>query len=87
MSYQVLLSQTFRKQYAGLEKGEQKRIKNTLFELEKDPFTPRSSADIKPLSGTNPKKYRLRVGDFRVIYSIEGGDVKRIEVFRRGKEY
>ena len=87
MSYQVLLSNTFRKQYSNLETEEQKRIKKGLFELEKDPLDPRPSADIKPLTATNPKKYRLRVGNFRIIYLIDSDFVKIIEVFRRGKGY
>jgi len=87
MKYQVLLSDTFRKQYFNLKKEEQKRVKTALYELEKDPYDPRPSADIKPLTATNPKKYRLRVGDFRIIYFIEADFVKVIEIFRRGKGY
>lgn len=87
MTYRVLLSYTFKKYYSGLEKEEQKRIKKALFELETDPFKPRPSADIKPLTATNPKKYRLRVGNFRVIYIIDNESVQVIEVFKRGKGY
>ena len=87
MRYQVLLSQNFKKHYSGLEKEEQKRIKKALYELETDPFNPRPTADIKPLTATKPRKYRLRVGNFRVIYFIESESVRVIEVFRRGKGY
>ena len=87
MTYQVLVSQTFQKQFHNLGEDEQKRIKNALYALEIDPFEPRSGADIKPLTNTNPKKYRLRIGNFRVIYLIEGDIVKVIEVFKRGQGY
>ncbi|WP_371415193.1 type II toxin-antitoxin system RelE/ParE family toxin [Methanogenium sp. MK-MG] len=76
-----------KKHYSGLEKDEQKRIKKALYELETDPFDPRLTADIKPLTATNPRKYRLRVGNFRVIYTIDNESVQVIEVFRRGKGY
>jgi len=50
---------------------EQQRVRQGLTALGEDPFTPRSGADIKPIQQTVPKKYRLRIGEFRIIYSIE----------------
>ena len=65
----------------------QKRIKSALKELEPDPYTPRTGADIKPLVNTEPQKYRLRVGNYRIIYLIEEQSVKVIEVFKRERGY
>ena len=85
--YQVFLSRTFQKQYKKLSKDMQKRIKKSLKELEKDPISPRSGADIKPLEDTDPQKHRIRVGDYRLIYRIEGTEVKVIEIFIRSRGY
>ncbi len=89
MSYQILVSTTFKKELESLENEVQERIKSSLENLESDPYRPRSGADIKKLSGTTPTKYRLRVGDYRVIYTVEKQDktVKVIEVFTRGRGY
>jgi len=85
--YKILISRTFQKQYHSLEKKAQKRIRKALSELEKNPFEARSGADIKMLKDTKPRKHRIRVGDFRIIYLVEKKIVKVIEVFRRGRGY
>jgi mRNA-degrading endonuclease RelE of RelBE toxin-antitoxin system len=87
MMYRVLGSHTFRKQYNNVSKDMQKRIKKGLKELEKDPFNPRSGADIKPVKDTDPQKHRLRIGEYRLIYRVEGTDVKMVELFLRGRGY
>jgi mRNA interferase RelE/StbE len=85
--YSVFVSCTFQKQFHSLQKQLQKRIRNALKELEINPNQPGSGADIKPLTSTNPQKHRLRVGDYRIIYMIEGNTVYAIEIFRRSKGY
>jgi mRNA-degrading endonuclease RelE of RelBE toxin-antitoxin system len=83
--YRILVSGTFQSQFGSFSHEEQIRIRNGLPVLAEDPYTPRSGADIKPLQQTVPKKYRLRIGDFRIIYAIQDNDVKIIETFRRGQ--
>lgn len=83
--YTVLVSRTFQRQFNALNNNIRVRIKSALKELEKDPFEPRPGADIKSIKGTKPQKYRLRVGDYRIIYRIESTIVKIIEVFKRGR--
>lgn len=85
--YSVIVSRTFQRQFHSLQKQLQKRIKDALKELEIKPTQPRSGADIKPLTSTKPQKHRLRVGDYRIIYMIEGNTVYVIEVFRRSRGY
>lgn len=85
--YRILVSETFRNQFHSYSSDEQKRIQSGLPVLGDDPLTPRSGADIKPLQQTVPKKYRLRIGDFRIIYSIKDDTVLIIEIFRRGQGY
>ena len=89
MSYQILISTTFQKQLEKLDDQLKKSVKDSLEELEEDPYEPRSGADIKKLSGTDPTKYRLRIGDYRVIYTVDESDkaVKVIEGLKRGKGY
>ena len=85
--YTVLASRTFKKQFNALDKKMQKRIKSALKQLEKDPYKPRSGADIKPIIDTTPQKHRIRVGNYRIVYGVENDIVKVIEGFWRGRGY
>lgn len=85
--YTVIVSRTFQKQFNKLDSIVKKRVKKALSKLEEDPITPRAYADIKIIEGTDPKKRRLRVGDYRIIYYIEKRTVKVIEIFSRGRGY
>ncbi len=85
--YQVLISGTFQKQFKSIPERYKDRIRMGLEELGADPFTPRPKADIKPLKNTDPKKHRLRVGDYRIVYLVEEKNVKIIEIFTRGRGY
>jgi len=85
--FQVLASRTFQKQFNDIPNRLHNRIRKGLKELESDPYTPRSNADIKQLNDTNPLKYRIKIGEYRVIYYIEGKVVKIIEIFIRGRGY
>ena len=85
--FEIMVSKTFQKQFHSLSQDDQKRIRQGLPVLAEDPFTPRSGADIKSLQQTVPKKYRLRIGELRIIYSIRDEKILIIEVFRRGQGY
>ncbi len=85
--FRVLVSGTFRKQFGELSEKMRNRIKAGLKELEKEPFKPRPNADIKPLKGTKPQKYRLRIADYRIVYCVESDVIKVIEIFKRGRGY
>lgn len=63
----------------------QERLEYGILALLDDPFTPRSGADIKVLGGGKYQKYRLRVGDYRIIYFVFGSTVKLLEVWHRGR--
>ena len=82
-----MVSKTFQKKFYQLQKNIQEPIRTTLKELEKDPQVPRPKCDIKLLKDTRPKKYRLRVGDYRVIYIIESKNVKIIDLLKRETGY
>ena len=87
MSFRVTLSETAVRQLRKLAKGERDRIARALRVLEEDPFRARPKADIRILEGTEPKKYRLRIGDYRAVYAVVGSEVKIVEVFTRGRGY
>lgn len=87
MSFRVTLSETAARQLRKLPADQRNRIAKALRVLEEDPFRPRLKADILDLEGTDPKKYRLRIGDYRAIYTVIRGEVKTIAVFIRGRGY
>ena len=87
MTYRVTLSETAVRQLRKLPAESRKRIVKCMRLLEEDPFRPRSKADILPIGDTEPRKYRLRVREYRALYTVAGSEVKVIEVFARGREY
>ena len=85
--YSVLVSGTFQRQFKALPVTAKRRVRAALKRIEDDPITRRPKADIKALRDTSPPKHRIRIGDYRIIYHVEGNTVKVIEVFRRGRGY
>ena len=77
MKFNILISETARKQLYDLDVKTRENIKNSIKELEENPFSSRPKADIKKLKGSkNPELYRLRIGNHRVIYCIIEKEVK-----------
>ena len=87
MQYKILVSRTFQKKFHQLQKNIQNSIRESLKKLESDPYTSRASCDIKSLKDTKPKKYRLRVSDYRIIYIIEHKEIKVIDLLKRKTGY
>lgn len=86
--FRVLVSETAVKQLLGLEKQIQARLKLGMKELADNPYLSRPRADIKKLRGSNnPELYRLRVGNFRIIYSVINNEVKVTEIIKRSAAY
>ena len=84
----VLLSQTTVRQLDRLPRDVARRIRERLKALEDDPIRPRPGADIKPLwVEDDPPLYRLRVGDYRVLYFVQPAEVRVTEVLHRGHAY
>ncbi len=89
-TYNVLLNPKAYEELKSLPLEISERIKDAFKNLKDDPFKARSGTDIKPLSGTsNPRLYRLRVGDYRAIYWIdeENGEVLVEKIAPRKKAY
>jgi|Deesub1362A_J573_1020465.scaffolds.fasta_scaffold00875_20 mRNA interferase RelE/StbE len=68
MSFKLLIHPKALKKLNSLQPDIKKLIKNKLLEFVKDPF----AFDIKKIvdAGKYPK-YRLRVGDYRLIFTID----------------
>ena len=64
MSHTVILPRSVQKQLARLDAGVAGRIEDALLELENHP----RPAGVKKLKGRDG--WRIRVGDYRVIYEI-----------------
>ena len=87
MAYTVLVSRTFQKSFHELQKNTQDRIRKQLQEIKEDPVTSRPHCDIKVLQDTDTRKYRLRVGDYRIIYLIDKNKVNVIDLIKREVGY
>lgn len=67
--YRVEIKKPAVKEYEGLPAAVKKDVKNKLRELEKDPRPP----DCEKLKGVpkgKPDLYRVRVGDWRIVYTV-----------------
>ena len=67
MKYRIEFSPSAESQFKKLPKEVQARLKHRIDSLAENPF-PRG---VKKLSAQE-KFYRLRVGDFRIIYQVKG---------------
>ena len=87
MKYKVKLHQMAVKFLKDLDERVRDRTKRSIRQLQEYPIRSRPGADIKRLVGTKGRQdlFRLRVGDFRVIYAVEGDAVWVTEIFSRGK--
>lgn len=79
-SYNVLVSRTAIRELNALKEIDRERIKDKLRELSKDPHNSLNHLDTKKLSGTKRTYYRLRVGDYRVIYFTEDKIIKVVKI-------
>ncbi|WP_136707675.1 type II toxin-antitoxin system RelE/ParE family toxin [Agromyces sp. H66] len=76
MTYRVELTTAAARQVRKLEPAVRRRVLHALSELEVDP----RPGGVKKLTGLE-NAWRLRVGDYRILYEIED-DVVLVTVFR-----
>jgi mRNA-degrading endonuclease RelE of RelBE toxin-antitoxin system len=72
--FAVLFTSSAEKEFRRLPRDVQERFAAAFRRLEVDPTTRRAGCDIRMLSGVANAR-RLRVGDYRGIFAIEGKDV------------
>lgn len=87
MTYEVLVSKTARRQLRALEKEVRQRMKRALLEMSADPFHSRAKFDVKRLKGPKRDYYRLRIGDYRVVYTVEGDRILVAKILHRRSAY
>ena len=85
--FSVLIDDRVEKDLKRIPKYIVDRFLDSLDGLEEDPIHARSGMDIKRLKGN--EIFRLRLGDYRVLYSIEiaTNTVKVTSIYHRGKAY
>lgn len=66
-SYSVLFDEAARKALKKLQRADQQRISDRIDALAHDPRPP----GVEALQGSEKGYLRLRIGDFRVVYSVE----------------
>lgn len=83
MAYSVLLKRSAEKELNALDQTLRQRIVQTLLRLENDP-RPRGAKKL-----TDREAYRLRIGDYRALYTVDDGDriVRIIAVGHRSDVY
>ncbi len=91
--YEVLLDRVFVKELSQLTKSGDKsilrKVERLIGELRKDPKRPRPHLDVKRLSPMRRKKFRARIGGYRIVYHVDD-DERRVyltSIFHREKEY
>lgn len=86
MSYSIKIDRIALKYLKKLDKPTRTRIYNHLKILSQDPY--HSELDIKRMQGTTDE-YRLRIGTYRVIYSVENNRllIYIIKIGPRGDVY
>ncbi|MEM0135444.1 MAG: type II toxin-antitoxin system mRNA interferase toxin, RelE/StbE family, partial [Thermoplasmatales archaeon] len=65
----------------------QEKIRESLNELAEDPHNISKRLDTKKLSGTNHTYFRLRVGDYRVIYYLQEETIRVVRIATRSDAY
>lgn len=75
--------------FSNIDSETKSRLKAALKTLSSDPFQKRSGADIKKLKGTKGRQdlYRIRTGDYRIIYAVESRTVFVTSIMHRSKGY
>ncbi len=67
---------------AALDKSIALRIKQSIVR-----FAETGAADIKKLQGLDPPEYRLRVGDWRVRFQLDGDEIRVLRIRDRKDAY
>jgi mRNA interferase RelE/StbE len=88
MTWKIEVSSKFEKYYKKLSPKEKKRIKEKLLELE-NIRNPLRHKDVKALSGDLKAFYRMRIGEYRLVFSLlpEKKIIAVVNLFPRSSGY
>ena len=67
---------------AALDRGVARRVKQTV-----ERFADTGAGNVKRLQGVDPPEYRLRIGDYRVRFHLDGETVQVLRVRNRREAY
>ena len=82
MKYTLIYTQRAERDIAGLDSKTKERIGKTLLRYKEDPL--RYAEKLSdPILGT----YRFRIGDYRVIFDLEGNEIVVLRVGHRREIY
>lgn len=89
MPYKVRLHREVAKTLERMSPKLRSRVVRALRALEANPYESRAGADIVRLRGTKGREdlFRLRIGDYRVIYAVMAEVVYITDIFHRGRGY
>lgn len=86
--YEILLSKTALRQLRRLPGDIERRVRKKVRVLADYPFHSRSGADIRAVwRHEEPQLYRLRIGEYRVLYFVVGKEVRITEILHRSRAY
>ena len=80
--YEVIFTQRAERDFKSIDREMQNRITTRLKEYSKEPLKYARKL-INPKIGT----YRFRIGDYRVVFDIEGSDLVILRVGHRSEIY
>ncbi len=75
--YEVLIDKRVERDLKNVPNHIVERFLHLLDEFEKDPFSQRPKFDTKFLKGLPGNTFRLRIGDYRVLYSVDNNHTNR----------
>lgn len=83
----IFLHESAEKTLEKIKSNVKRNIKKHLRKLAADPFS--RQIDVKKLKGLDgkPDLFRLRVGEYRIIYFIQENNIFITEIMLRGKGY
>ena len=81
--WQVRLARRAERQFQSLDPPQQRRILKALGELERDPLP--HGKRVKRLQTPRGALYRLRVGDWRIVYELSGGFIDVLGIVSRAE--
>lgn len=82
MKYQILFSNRAIKDLNKIDKTDKNRIKEKLLILSEDPIK-----NAKKLSDPKIGTYRFRIGDYRVVFDIDGTNIVILRIGHRKNIY
>jgi len=85
MTFRVLLHPKVSRAILELPAAHQKRLAEVLDVLQEAPV-PFKRFDVKKLKGQH-NRFRIRLGEFRLIYEVERDEVLVLKLERRGDAY